>query len=117
MSTDVVTVRTPDTEASTKRSLKEVIRQVAAEQGHTGSYAALLYLMALTSVGPDLPAPKSAEERANWQGHRNGLRSALVCLAMHERQLSPKEAAVVVIDQLAQACAAVENFSGRPLSD
>ena len=106
----MVTAQMPDTSTSPEGSTKELILKVVAGQGHTSSYGALLYLATLMSLGPHVPPPESDEERANWQGHRSGLRSALVCLAMHERKLGPKEAVVVVVDQLAQACATFESF-------
>jgi hypothetical protein len=83
----VVTAQTPNASTSPESSAKEMILQASAGQGHTDSYGALLHLTALMSLDPYVPTPESDEERANWQGHGNGLRSALLCLAMHEREL------------------------------
>lgn len=105
----MVTAQTPNASTSQKGSAKKMILQATAGQGHTDSYGALLHLAALMSLDPYVPAPESDEERANWQGHGNGLRSALLCLAMHERQLGPEDAVVVVDDQLTQAYAVLES--------
>jgi hypothetical protein len=113
VSTDVVTAQTPNASTSPESSAKEMILQASAGQGHTNSYGALLHLTALMSLDPYVPTPESDEERANWQGHGNGLRSALLCLAMHERELGPEDAVAVVDDQLTQAHAVLESF--RPI--
>lgn len=80
-----------------------MISKAVAEQGHTDSHGALLHLVGLMGHDPETPEPQSEEERFNWQGHLEGLRAALLCLAMHERQLDPASAVVVVDDQLEQA--------------
>lgn len=66
------------------------------EEGYTSSYGTLLHLTA--SMGPEAKRlrPNSALELAVWHGHFTGLRAALLCLAMHERQLASKAAAQVV---------------------
>ena len=82
---------------------KALINKAVADQGHTDGYGALLHLVVLMQLDPEIPKPRSDEERANWQGHLEGLRAALLCLAMHERTLDPESAARAVEEQVEQA--------------
>ena len=93
-------------------SAKASILNRFMQDGHTYGYGALLHLIALMELDPKAPKPQSDEERANWQGHLEGLRAALLCLAMQERTLDPASAAMVVDEQLELARAAL-----RPLRD
>ena len=89
---------------------KALINKIVAEQGHTDGYGALLHLVVLMELDPEIPKPRSNEERANWQGHLEGLRAALLCLAMHECTLGPESAAIVVGEQLEQARAELQRL-------
>jgi len=89
---------------------KNLISKAVVEQGHTDGYGALLHLVGLMELDPETPKPRSDEERANWQGHFEGLRAALLCLTMHERELDPESAAVAVDEQLELARAALERL-------
>ena len=65
------------------------------EEGYTDSYGTLLHLTAV--MGSDPKGLRSTnEELIEWRGHFNGLKAALLCLAMHEQQIAPKEAALAV---------------------
>ncbi|NUR02640.1 MAG: hypothetical protein HOY79_40750 [Streptomyces sp.] len=63
------------------------------EEGYISSYGTLLYLTASMGPEPRHLEPDTPMELAVWHGHFQGLRAALLCLAMHERQLAPKAAA------------------------
>jgi len=47
--------------------------------------------------------PKSEEERLTWDGHMQGLVSALHCVTLHEWQCAPDAAAEIVDSLLGQA--------------
>ena len=83
--------------------VKASIVNVVTEQGHTDSYGILVHAVALLGLDPEALAPESDEERAEWSGHARGLRSALHCLAMHEKKVGPESAALIVDQQIAQA--------------
>lgn len=89
---------------------KALIYTAVAEQGYTAGYGALLHLFVLMQLDPEIPKPRSDEERVNWQGHLEGLRAALLCLAMHERTLDPESAARAVDQQVEQARAELERL-------
>lgn len=77
-------------------SAKDRILKRVVEEGHTDSYCALLYTAAVMGSDPKALGPASSSEFTRWSGHLDGLRSALLCLAMYERRLGPEEAAEVV---------------------
>ena len=66
------------------------------EEGYTDSYGTLLHLAAVMGSGPEAFYSSHGEEFAEWCGHFKGLKAALLCLALHERQIGPEEAALVV---------------------
>lgn len=72
------------------------------EEGYTESYGTLLHLTAVMGSAKALHATTN-EERIEWRGHFNGLKAALLCLAMHERQITPKEAALAVCRHIEDA--------------
>lgn len=78
------------------------------EEGHTESYGTLLHLTAVMGAEPKALHPTNDEERIEWHGHFNGLKAALLCLAMHERQITPKEAALAVCRHIEDAMDALE---------
>ena len=66
------------------------------EEGHTGGYGTLLHLTAVMGLGPEAFYSTHGEEFSEWCGHFKGLKAALLCLAMYERQIDPEEAALAV---------------------
>jgi hypothetical protein len=83
-------------------SRKGRILALAHDQNLSGSFGAVLHLVALMDSGKPL-VPNSEEERLSWAGYRRGHLSALLCLAMHERQCAPKDAALLVHSLLDKA--------------
>ena len=79
------------------------------EEGHTGGYGTLLHLTAVVSLGPEAFYSTHGEELSEWCGHFKGLKAALLCLAMYERQFCPEEAALAVDRHLNAAMDAVEH--------
>ena len=67
------------------------------------SCGALLYMAAVMDFGTGSLVPKSEEERLTWDGHMQGLLSALHCVTLHERQCAPDAAAEFVGSLLGQA--------------
>lgn len=82
---------------------RAVITRRLTGQGYTDSYATLVHLAALTADDAGMPVAATAQEQLEWDGYFKGLRGALHCLAMHEMQLAPKQAAVVVTEQIGEA--------------
>lgn len=82
---------------------KAVIIKRLTDQGYTSGYGTLLFLTAYLGADPESLEPENAEERFEWRGHFRGLRAALACLAMHERQLEADAAATVVGWHIADA--------------
>jgi hypothetical protein len=99
----------PEAPAALKHS-RGLSNTALAEPCHTDGYGAVLHLVVLMELDPEIPEPQSDEERANWQGHLEGLRAALLCLAMHERALDPESAAMFVDEQLEQARAELQRL-------
>lgn len=89
---------------------KAAICNSVVGQGHTDSYGALLYLVALMGTDSTALEPESDEELANWEGHFSGLRAALVCLAGHERKIGPTSAVAVIERQLEDAMDALKRY-------
>ncbi|MBS2547446.1 hypothetical protein KGQ19_11240 [Catenulispora sp. NL8] len=56
----------------------------------------LLHLVAVMGREPKALNPRTEKELAEWSGHFRGLKSALLCLVMHERKVEPSSAALVV---------------------
>lgn len=83
-----------------------VLDRVAA-QGFTSSYGSLLFHAALLGTDPEILAPRGDEERFEWRGHNKGLQAALVCLVMHEQQLDPELAVMVVMTHVEEAMALI----------
>jgi hypothetical protein len=79
--------------AETPRS---TVLRLLAREGYSGSYGTLLVMAVLIGADPDGLTPETDAERFEWWGHLQGLRAALVCLAMYEANLSPLQAAVAV---------------------
>jgi hypothetical protein len=82
---------------------KDKIFKRVGEEGHTDSYATLLYLAAVMGSDPIALGPENSAELTSWSGHLDGLRSSLFCLAMYERQIGPAKAAEVVDQQILDA--------------
>lgn len=91
-------------ESAKAATLKRVM-----EEGHSGGYGTLLHLTAVISLGPDAFHSTHGEELSEWCGHFKGLKAALLCLAMYERQFHPEEAALAVNRHLDAAMDAVEH--------
>ena len=75
---------------------KPTLLRRLADDGFSEGYGSLLFLTALVGTDAEALDPETDEERSEWRGHLRGLRSALVCLAMHDTKLSPAVAAAVV---------------------
>ena len=75
---------------------KSVLLSRLADEGFSGSYGALLFMTVLIGTDAETLEPESDEERHEWRGHLYGLRSALVCVAMHEAGIGPEAAAGIV---------------------
>lgn len=88
---------------------KARIFALAQDQNLSKSCGALLHLVALMDSGGWPLVPNSEEERTSWEGYRRGLISALLCVAMHERQCAPAAAALLVSSLLDQAKAILRN--------
>ena len=73
------------------------------EEGYTDSYGALLHLTAVMVSEPKALHSTNDEELIEWRGHFHGLKAALLCLAMHEKQITPKDAALAVIRHIEDA--------------
>lgn len=84
-------------------SPKARILALAHDQNLSESYGALLHVVALLDSGDKPLTPNSDDERLNWEGYRRGLISALLCMAMHERQCAPAAAAILVQSLLDKA--------------
>lgn len=82
---------------------KTTILKRVMEEGYTDSYGTLLHLTAVMGSDPKALEPNSDEELAEWRGHLNGLRAALLAVAMHEHKLKPRAAALVVERHLLEA--------------
>ncbi|MFL6110904.1 MAG: hypothetical protein ACJ786_06080 [Catenulispora sp.] len=82
---------------------KSVILSRLADEGFSGSYGALLFMTVLVGTDAETLEPESEEERHEWRGHLYGLRSALVCVVMHEAGVGPEDAAGIVRRQLEEA--------------
>ncbi|MEY9895749.1 hypothetical protein ABIA35_008088 [Catenulispora sp. MAP12-49] len=78
------------------KSTKDRILKRVLEEGHTDSYGTLLYTAAVMGSDAIELGPDSSVELTTWSGHLEGLRSALLCLAMYERKFGPEKAAEVV---------------------
>lgn len=89
---------------------------LAQDQNLSKSFGALLHLVAAMDSGGRPPVPNSEEEAMSWEGYRRGLISALLCVAMHERQCAPAAAALLVSSLLDQARAILRN-PVRPKSE
>lgn len=83
--------------------VKAAVLKRLADQGFTSSYGSLLFLAVLVGTDPDQLAPENDEERFEWRGHIKGLQSALHCVVMHERQLEPELAGMVVMTHVEEA--------------
>lgn len=82
---------------------KSVILSRLAAEGFSASYGALLFQVALVGTDAETLEPESDEEHFEWRGHLSGLRSALMCVAMHEVELDPEAAAAAVRKHLEDA--------------
>ncbi|WP_194890896.1 hypothetical protein [Catenulispora pinisilvae] len=82
------------------------------EEGHTGGYGTLLHLTAILWLGPEAFYSTYGEELTEWCGHFKGLKAALLCLAMYERQLGPEEAAMAVDRHIEAAMDDLEHRDG-----
>ena len=81
---------------------KDRIFALAQDKNLSESLGAVLHAVALLDSGkPSIP--NSEDERLSWDGYRRGLISALLCVAMHEQQCAPKDAALLVHSLLDQA--------------
>lgn len=87
------------------------LNRVMAE-GHTGSYGTLLHLTADMGLDPETLNPEGIRERIEWCGHFKGLKAALLCLAMYERNLDPEAAARVVNKHIRDAMKDLEQGDG-----
>lgn len=76
-------------------SPKARILALAQDKNLNESFGAVLHLVAVMDSGKPL-VPCSEEERLSWEGYRRGLVSALLCVAMHEKQCAPAAAAILV---------------------
>lgn len=74
-----------------------------AEQGHSFGYGEVLILTARLGTDVEPLEPETDEERHEWRGHLQGLRSALHCLVMHERKVGPESAAFIVNGHISEA--------------
>jgi hypothetical protein len=93
-------------------SAKAATIKRAMEDGYTGGYGNLLHLTAVISLGPEAFYSTHGEELSEWRGFFRGLKAALLCLAMYERQICPDEAALVVDRHLDAAMDSVEHRDG-----
>lgn len=91
-------------ESAKAATLKRVM-----EEGHSGGYGTLLQLTAVISLGPEAFYSTHGEELSEWCAYFRGLKSALLCLAMYERRISPQEAALAVNRHLDAAMDAIEH--------
>lgn len=89
---------------------KTKITKIALDQGHSESYGLLLHHTALLGPDPQDLEPESDEEHTEWWGYFKGLRSALFCLVMHEKQLDAEAAVLVVNQHLGQAMDVLRQF-------
>lgn len=87
---------------------KAIISNRVRQEGHTGSYGALLYLVALMGADPKALNPRTEHELVEWGGHFEGLRAALHCLVMYEKHVGPEPAAKIVGSHIAEAIADVD---------
>lgn len=78
------------------------------------SYGALLHMAAVMGSGAAPLVPKSEKERLTWDGHMQGLVSALHCVILHERQCAPDAAAEIVDSLLGQARSILRNVRPEP---
>jgi len=95
--------RTTFVEGFMADNAKTAILDRVTKEGYTDSYGTLLHLTAAMGSDPEALGPTNAEELAEWCGHLKGLRAALLTLAMHERQLDPEEAVLVVNRHIEEA--------------
>lgn len=72
-------------------------------EGYSSSYGELVCVAARLGMDVESLEPDSDEERYEWRGYLRGLRSALHCLAMHERTIGPDSAAFIVNGQISEA--------------
>lgn len=99
-------------DASTATTPKARILALVKDQNLSESFAAVLHLVTVMDSGKPL-VPSSEDERTNWEGYRQGLISALLCLAMHEQQCAPA-AAVILVRSLEDKARAILRSSSRP---
>lgn len=93
-------------------SAKASILSRVAQEGHTDSYGVLLHLVAVMGREPKALNPRTEKELAEWSGHFRGLKSALLCLAMHERKIEPGPAALVVCQHINDAADDLDRRGG-----
>lgn len=90
-------------------SPKGRILALANDLNLSESYGALLHMAAVMGSGAAPLVPKSEKERLTWDGHMQGLVSALHCVILHERQCAPDAAAEIVDSLLGQAGSILRN--------
>lgn len=97
---DSHTVRAGGPKATTPKGR---ILALANDLNLSESYGVLLHMAASLDSGTGPLVPKSEKERLTWDGHMQGLVSALHCVTLHERQCAPDAAAEIVDSLLGQA--------------
>ncbi|NUR93782.1 MAG: hypothetical protein HOV67_00845 [Kribbellaceae bacterium] len=79
-----------------------ILNRIKAE-GYSGSYGELLCLTAAMGTDPKTLDPETEAELIRWEGHFEGLMAALHCLVMHEQNIQPEKAALVVDSHITDA--------------
>lgn len=93
-------------------SVKSTILNRVTQEGHTDSYGVLLHLVAVMGAEPMALEPRTETEHTEWRGHFKGLRAALYCLAMHEQEVGPDSAALIVHQHIRDATDDLDRRSG-----